>query len=393
VSSNENDFARTRERLEQQLEDGLFTRGVQMAVDVGGERVLDVALGDAGTGQPMSTEHIFRVYCTIKPFLAVAIARLVEDGTLSLDEPLEPRLPAVVALANGVTLRHLLTHTAGLHGVRGIEMEMVGPKRRRTVVERARLPAPWRVGVAAAYSEYAAWNVIGWLIEDVTGEPLREYLRTTLLDPLELHDTYIGMTHEEYVAVVPRLGVNHDMRDMQSFPMLFERTERVASETNPAHGGYTTARDLAQFYRALLDRLAGGGNDALPAPELLETFCSTARAAIYDEVLDRVCPYGLGFMTELDQHAFGDACSVSSFGHSGNVGASFAFADPERDVAVGVVFNGLIGYDAAFLRRRALLRGFYLDLDDREDEAQGAPVEAEAPRRRGLFGRSRRREE
>jgi CubicO group peptidase (beta-lactamase class C family) len=400
-------FERTLRRLEFELEEMQFTRGAQLAVDYRGERVFDVGLGDAGTGEPMTPEHVFRVYCTIKPFLAVAVANLVDTDVLDLDEPLGPRLPEVELLRNGVTLQHVLTHTAGLHTVQGIPMEMVAPERRRRIVEKARLPAPWRVGVAAAYSEYAAWNIMGWLVEDVTGEPLREHLRAQLLDPLELTDTFIGMTSEQYREVLPRLGVNHDMRGLQSYPMLFERTERVCTETNPAHGGYTTARDLARFYRALLDRLADEDDEAtdnaLPASDVLDEFCTTARPPVFDEVLDRVCPFGLGFMTELDQHAFGDACSPSSFGHSGNVGASFAFADPERDLAVGVVFNGLIGYDAAFLRRRALLRALYLDLDDldadadefdngdgngEQDQFDPAAAEQEPTERRGWFRRA-----
>ncbi len=391
------EFERTLERLEMELEQGMFTRGAQVCVHVDGERVLDLALGDAGTGAPMTPEHILRVYCTIKPFLAVAVARLVEQGAVDLDEPLEAHLPNVASLADGVTLRHVLTHTAGLHTLRGLEMELVHPDRRRAVVERTRRPVAWRVGLDAAYSEYGAWNVVGFLVEEVTGEPLRQHLRAHVIEPLGLHDTFIGMTAEEYRAVLPRLGVNHDMRHLQSFPMLFERTERVARETNPAHGGYTNARDLAQFYDGLLARLAGGGSDALASPDVLGQFVTTVRVPVYDHVLDRVCPYGLGFMTELDQHAFGDACSPSSFGHSGNVGSSFAFADPERNLAVGVVFNGLIGYDAAFLRRRALLRALYLDVDELgldelgldENDVEAIPA-ADAPRRRGRFLRRRR---
>jgi CubicO group peptidase (beta-lactamase class C family) len=388
------DFPRTTERLEHELDERLFTRGAQMTVTIAGERVFDVALGDAGTGADATPDHVFRVYCTIKPVLAVAVAQLVDDGVLDLDEPIASRLPSVQALSDGVTLRHLLTHTAGLHGLRGLEMELVAPERRRAMVEKTRRPTVWNVGVDAGYSEYTAWNVAGWVVEDATGTPLREHLRSTLLDPLGLDDTFIGMTHDEYTAVAPRLGVNHDMRDLQSFPMLFERTERVCTETNPAHGGYTNARDLARFYDALLDALAGDDVAGLPSAAVLSSFCTTARPAVYDEVLDRVCPYGLGFMTELDQHAFGDACSASSFGHSGNVGSSFAFADPQHDVAVGVVFNGLVGYDAAFLRRRALLRALYLDLEERDAASGPEPVPAEpVPRKGGLLSRLRRREE
>jgi CubicO group peptidase (beta-lactamase class C family) len=241
-------------------------------------------------------------------------------------------------------------------------METVAPTKRRSVIEAMPRPPGWRVGTDAAYSEYAGWQVLGWLLEDATGEELRPYLRRTILDPLGLHDTWIGMTAKQFRTVLPRLGVNLDLRDLEGFPMLIERSERMCTETNPAHGGYTTASDLARFYAALLQRLAGHGPDALPSPATLQRFCSTARPPVHDAVLDRVCSYGLGFMTSLADHAFGPNCSPNSFGHSGNVGSSFAFADPDHDLAVAVVFNGIVDHQSAFLRRPVLVRALYNDL-------------------------------
>jgi len=376
------EFTRTRDRLQYELDEGLFTRGVQVAVDVGGERVLDMASGDNGLGATMTPEHIFRVYCTIKPLLAVLVARLVEDGAFTLDEPLAERLPGMRCLEGGVTLRHVMTHTAGLHPMMGISMELFAPDRRREIMERTPPPAGWRVGRDAGYSEFAGWQLLAWLVETVTNEPLREYMRARLLDPLGLDHTFVGMTHDEYVRVAPLIGVNCDVRNLQMFPMLYERTERVCAETNPAHGGYTNARDLATFYSALLARRAGGGNDALASGRTLDEFCTTAREPVFDVVLDRVCPYGLGFMTSLEQHAFGDSCGPAAFGHSGNVGTSFAFADPDRGLAVGVVFNGLVTYEAAFLRRRAVVRAVYLDLDERDVPSDDESVPAPSAKKR-----------
>ncbi len=384
------DFTRTRERLEYELEDGGFTRGAQVVVDVDGARVLDLAVGDNGLGAPLVPEHIFRVYCTIKPILAVVVAQLVEAGVVTLDEPLSETLPDMRALEGGATLRHVMTHTAGLHTLMGITMDIAPPSKRREIVGRVSRPLGWQLGRDAGYSEYAGWQIIGWLVEARTGEPLREYLRRQVLDPLGLTDTYIGMTHDEYVAALPMIGVNRDLRKRGTFPMLFERSERVCTEVNPAHGGYANARDLATFYSAILGRLGGDNDDALPSAATLAAFTQTVRAPVFDVVLDRECPYGLGFMTSLDQHAFGEVCSPASFGHSGNVGTSFAFAEPERGVAVGVVLNGLVDYETAFLRRRALVRAIYLDLDELglPDEVDPSDEpEPERPKRR-LFRRS-----
>jgi CubicO group peptidase (beta-lactamase class C family) len=368
-------FNGTLQQLEQELEDGLFTRGAQMTVEMGGSRVLEVALGDDGTGRSMSPEHVFRVYCTIKPITALAIAQLVDGGLAELDEALECRLPDLEVLGGGTTLRQVLTHTAGLHRLSGVEMELLAPARRREAVSAAIRPPGWRLGKDAAYSEYAGWHVLGWLIEAITRRPLREHLRARVLDPLGLESTWIGMTPAEHEDVLPRLGVNFDLRNRGGYPMLIERSQRVCTETNPAHGGYTTASDLATFYSRLLQCLSGQDVDGLPSAATLRAFCSPARPAVYDEVLARECTYGLGFMTDLAQHAFGDRCGPSSFGHSGIVGASFAFADPARDLAVGVVFNGLVGHETAFLRRRSLINALYTDLD-----AHDAVAHADAPR-------------
>jgi CubicO group peptidase (beta-lactamase class C family) len=145
--------------------------------------------------------------------------------------------------------------------------------------------------------------------------------------------------------------------------MALEPGRRWCTEVNPAHGGYTTTRDLATFYNLLLDRLAGAGSDVLAGAATLRQFCTPVRGPVYDQVLDRTCRFGLGFMVPLLDHAFGDAPGRSSFGHSGYAGASFAYADPEHNLTAAVTFNGIVDYNQAFQRRVDLLRAVYDDLD------------------------------
>jgi hypothetical protein len=84
-------------------------------------------------------------------------------------------------------------------------------------------------------------------------------------------------------------------------------------------------------------------------------------------------------------------CSPSSFGHSGNVGSSFAFADPEHDLAVAVVFNGIVDSESSFLRRPAVVGSLYADLgltggaaEDEVDDVVEDDGELEDAPRRGL---------
>lgn len=376
--------------LTDDVADGLFTMGAQVAVRVGGEAVADVALGDDGTGKPMTTGSVFRVYCTIKPVTAVAVALQVEAGRLDLDRPLAEDLPDVRAVADGlVTARHVLTHTAGLHQPMAIELELVAPHRRAAALASVSRPGGWAVGRRAAYSEVFGWHLLGRLLETVTGQEIGAHLRDAVLRPLGLHDTWIGMTNTEYDQVLPRLGLSFDLRAHQPFPLLLERGRRMCTEVNPAHGGYTTAGDLARFYGLLLAQLHGAGHPALPSADTLGRFTTSEGPARFDEVLDRECAHGLGFMTGLAGHAFGRWCSPSSFGHSGNVGSSFAFADPAHDLAVAVVYNGITDHESAFLRRPALIRAIYTDLTPASASEQAPTPATRDPRAHRRFGRHR----
>jgi CubicO group peptidase (beta-lactamase class C family) len=281
---------------------------------------------------------------------------------LELDEPLQAHLPNVAGLDGGVTVRHLLTHTAGLHLPSAFEMELVPPRKRPWLVERMDRPAGWRVGEDAAFSEYTSWVILGWLLEALRGEPLREHLRATVLDPLGLESTWIGMTEADYKAVTPRLGVSYDLMDRKPMPMLLEVSPRWCIETNPSHGGYSTAADLARFYSRILDWLADGHKRNADWRHLIQTCVATARPPVHDQTLNRVCPWGLGFMTSLGEHLFGEVCSTASFGHSGYLGTSFAFADPQHSLVIAVIYNGIVLPDVTTSRRIGLVRAIYSDL-------------------------------
>lgn len=93
----------TVRRLHDEVEEGLFTRGVQIAIAVDGEEVLDLALGDDGLGRSMEPSTLLRIYCAIKPVTALAVGRLADDGALELDAPLHHRLPRYACLSEETT--------------------------------------------------------------------------------------------------------------------------------------------------------------------------------------------------------------------------------------------------------------------------------------------------
>lgn len=356
-------FERTITRLDATIADGKLAQGAQLCLRLGGETLVHLAVGEDGAGQAMSVTTLCNVYCVIKPVTAIAVAIQVDAGKLDLDEPLGALLPSVPLLRNdALTLRCLLNHTAGLHEPSAVHMEMLTDELRTKFVAEMQPPAGWKVGEDAGFSEFVAWHLLGRVLEAVADEPLRDHLRR-IVTRLGMEDTWIGMTEREYDANVSRIGMNVDLRSWVPFPMLLERSRRNCCATKPAYWGYTTAEDLARFYAALSTQLHGGKSSALPSAETLRTFCSTARARGYDAVLERECEYGLGFMTSLRDHHFGSYCSPNAFGQSGFSGTSFAFADPDYDLAVGVILNGITDNARAFANRSAVVEGLYRDLN------------------------------
>ena len=95
-------------------------------------------------------------------------------------------------------------------------------------------------------------------------------------------------------------------------------------------------------------------------------------------------------MTSLEGHAFGRGPGERAFGHSGNVGSSFAFADADRDLSVAMVFNGVVDPDSAFLRRRSLVDALYRDLDATAADAVPTADPSDETSRGRRWRRSRR---
>lgn len=141
---------------------------------------------------PSST--VFNIASISKLVLATAAMQLVEQGAVSLDEDIEPRLGGVRLMGSGpeVTLRHLLTHTSGLEGP--FLRDVVADPGRLVPLRQYFMAHPPRRGRTSGaeirYSNYAM-ALAGYLIEQVSGEPFQDYVERHLFAPL-------GMTSSSF---------------------------------------------------------------------------------------------------------------------------------------------------------------------------------------------------
>ncbi|HEX4966411.1 MAG TPA: serine hydrolase domain-containing protein [Thermoanaerobaculia bacterium] len=358
-------------RTRQAIEEGIRWRlhlGAQVYVSLRGEAVADGALGENRPGEPLTGDHLMLWLSSTKPAGAVALAQLWERGLLELDDPVARHIPEFGAHGKErITLRHLLTHTAG------IRMLDVGwPERSwEEIVAKicAMRPEPrWVPGEKAGYHTASSWFVLGEVIRRVDGRPFDRYVREEVFVPLGMHDSWVGMPAERYLFYkgAGRLGALWNTEGPEPKEHGWDTEERCV-RPNPGGNGYGPVRELGRFYETLLARGMREGRRIL-SPQAVEALTARHRVGMMDATFKHVLDWGLGFIvssaqygTETVPYGYGHHASPRTFGHSG-YRSSTGFADPERGLAVALAFNGTPGNEAHEQRVRSVLDAVYEDL-------------------------------
>ena len=351
--------------------DGLLGAGVRRG-DVPGVLALvtdrDGAIYEAGFGEralgggeAMSTDTVFWMASMTKAITGVAAMQLVEQGLLSLDRPagdLIPELAAVQVLAgfddagtpvlrapaSPVTLRQLLTHTAGFgydtwHEPIKRFAEVTKIVSRRTG-KRAALATPlmFDPGTRWEYGINIDW--VGLMIEAASGKTLGAYLTDNVLGPLGMNSTAFKITGdmEKRLAVVHQRG-NGGLDRMPEFRMVQN------PEVEAGGGGlYSTVGDYGAFTRMILNKGTGNGKQLL-RPETVEMMsvnqmgdCRVVELKSFQPKLSLDAEFfpgvektwGLSFMiNERDAPTGRPAGSLSWAG----LGNSYFWIDPKNGIA------------------------------------------------------------
>jgi CubicO group peptidase (beta-lactamase class C family) len=188
-----------------------------------------------------------------KMFTSVTIARLVEQGKLSYDDPLSKFIPdfPTPAAARKIRIKHLLTHTAGLGSYFNAEFDRSSRARFRTVDDMMELARgdslAFEPGSRYAYSN-TGMLVLGKVIEVVTKQDYFDYVREHLAKPAGMSNT----DAYELDQVNPNLAVGYQREFREDGTKRFRNNLFMhVIRGGPAGGGYSTAEDLVRFAEAL----------------------------------------------------------------------------------------------------------------------------------------------
>ena len=352
-------FVELVERITDEAAEGFFHTAAQLVVIQDGECVLDTAVGSTHLGEPFTRDTLSALYCTAKPLLATAVLRLIADDELSLEDRLGDVVDGLDALGAPWiaerTIEQVLGHTAGLHVMNTVLARILPERSREGWLVASEPPMAWRFGTDRAYAEFGGWYLLGKAVESLTEQPYEAFVRTAVLEPygVDPDDLVVRFDAEAYDRLHRRISATYDLTMDQPVPLLAEVGPETACEWNPAFGTYGTMSAVATFYQVLLDDLDGA--EVVVPPDLLAA-ATTARLPLnHDATLGRDAGFGLGFMTPLSSHLFGNGPSERAFGHAGQGGTSFAMADPDRGLVLAVLFNAGLDADTALSYRRVNL--------------------------------------
>jgi CubicO group peptidase (beta-lactamase class C family) len=383
----------------------VFARNFSDNIEVGasfcvlqhGTTVVDLWGGfrDRAGAEPWCDDTLVNVYSTTKGPAAVALATVVEAGDLDYVAPVADYWPELRAARGGLTVAQMLSHQAGICGVREpLQVtDLYDWAAMRARLERAE--PLWEPGTAMGYHAIVWGFLVGELVLRTTGKTLGQVLRERICAPLGA-DFHLGVSDADLDRIAPLIGPNHARG--QTAATARSNTESVTRPAlnamaleNPlirpyqdvfsrpwqqaeiaASNGHASGRGIARIYGALA---AGGELDGVRIlqPQSIDAMCVQEWGMEPDLVLGRSLRRGRGVILNTflqGEGMFGP--NPESYGHTGT-GGSLGFADPKMGLGIGYAMNQLHGSVAGATRAQRLVAAVYGCLGVAEHASMQAP--------------------
>ena len=317
--------------------------------------------------KPIEYDSVYRMMSMTKPVTAVAVMQLVEQGKIGLDEPISRFLPGfrqmrvvadkryewhegmtmlsllpkllffrqdrvkTVPAAREITVRDLLSHSSGLQqGIVGMLLMKKDAAIKESLATEgekySHQPLDFQPGTATSYSPLAGFDVLGRMVEVISGKPLDVYMEQNIFTPLGMTDTGFHLNAEQNSRLVHAykrkkdrlIDVTYTGDDMDA---MLHRGPKYLS----ASGGlYSTITNYERFAYMLLR-----GGESILRPETVALMRS--EGAKKHLATEPGLVWGLGVKLRQDPEQAGSACTAGTYGWSGAFGTHF-FISPADDL-------------------------------------------------------------
>ena len=344
--------------------------GMLVAVMRKGELAFAETYGkaDVERNKPVRPDTIYRIYSMTKPLTSTAIMMLYEEGRFQLDDPISKFVPAfanqrvfmggsrgkmeLVPAERDITFRDLLTHTSGLtYGMMeanavdalyrakdGVDFQTSTATLKELVEKAASLPLIAQPGKAWNYS--ISTDVLGYLVEVISGVPFQDYLVEKVIKPLGMVDTNFFVPPEKH----DRLAANYGAGPGGKLNLIDDpaKSRYLAPRSVNSGGGglVSTAADYLRFCKFMLNkgeldgvRLLGRKTVELMTSNHLKGDMGDMGAPRFSESTYLGIGFGLGFSVTLDPAKAQILGTPGEYAWGGAASTAF-WCDPVEDMAV-----------------------------------------------------------
>jgi len=371
--------------------------GASCCIYIDGEVVVDIWGGWADNAQttPWRENTLSGFYSVGKSFVALCALRAAEQHGFALDTPIIEVWPEYGA--NGkhhTTLRHLLSHRAGLPAIRRPLTNDALTDWSLITHELASQEPYWQPGTAHGYHTNTFGFLAGEFVRRITGVPVDQYFQQQIAVPL-MADAHFGLSDHDLdraaqlhwpaqeqlaesaasqaSARAPDTSTNPDQANDQTPEQIAHLQMMATAYSNPkgisslgiyntdmwrqtvvpSTNGFGTAKGIARIYNSLANDGRANGYQVLSAQALKEATRTQCEGP--DKMLGRELRWGLGFQLTHENRPMGP--NPNSFGHFGN-GGSLGFADPDAKLAFGYTLNRIVR-DWGSPQNKALMKAAY----------------------------------
>ncbi|MFG2373034.1 serine hydrolase domain-containing protein [Streptomyces sp. NPDC048504] len=348
--------------------------GAAVTVTVGGETVVDLWGGwaDAARTRPWERDTLVNVWSTTKGPVALCAHILADRGLLDLDAPVAAYWPEFAAAGKeNVLVRHLLSHRAGLAGLREPH-SLAQLYDWELTTERLAATEPWwEPGTRSGYHALTYGFLVGEVVRRVSGLLPSAFLEREVTGPLGI-DFTIGLPEKEAGRAAELVHPPAASASEQAAVFSQLAPAAIAALTNPVAGaaeantpewraaeipaanGHGTARAIAALYGVFAGRGTYGGHRVLSpeAAERVREGQGSCRDLVLGAGFAHDTEIGLGLWLSGPNGSYGR--NPRAFGHDG-FGGSFGLADPEAGVSMGYVMNRMGPHIADDPRKMTLI--------------------------------------
>lgn len=331
-------LARIPIRMKSFVEQGAIAGAVTLVARHGQVVSLEAAgYQDLESKKPMRTDTIFDIRSMTKPITAIAIMILIEEGRLTLNDPIEKYLLEFKAATrktqgspNQVTIRQLLTHTSGFPFYRLPESQEIAIKRNLTLADYvtflSKQEPEFEPGTQHRYSS-GGFAILGRIIEVVSGRSYEQFIKERIFVPLVMKDSFFLIPAEKRnrVASIYRMqdGKLSKWEELEAY-------RRNAKYPGPEFGMYSTASDLASLCQMMLDGGTLKGKRILSRMSV-EVMTANQTTGVRSAITQREVYQGFGWGLSGDPLNDFPLTSPGSFGHNGAFGTIF-WIDPKKSL-------------------------------------------------------------